>query len=144
MVRRMSAVLRSSEETIFSFTFWWIGASLVAMKRVPMLTPSQPSASAATRPRASAKPPEAIIGILMTLAAAGSSTRFGTSSSPGWPAHSKPSIEIASTPLPSRPRAVADGGALVDDLDAGRLAAWAMKGLGLLPAVSTILMPLNR
>ena len=62
--RRISAVERSSAATMASFTLWWIGASLVAMKRVPMFMPSQPSASAATSPRASAKPPEAMHGDL--------------------------------------------------------------------------------
>ncbi len=88
------------------------------MKRVPMLMPSQPSASAATRPRASASPPEAIIGILMTLAAAGSSTRLGTSSSPGCPAHSKPSMLMASTPIFSAEMPWRTRRALVDHLDA--------------------------
>ena len=110
------------------------------MKRVPMLMPSQPSASAATRPRASAKPPEASIGILITLAAAGSSTRLGTSSSPGWPAHSKPSIEIASTPafsaeMPWRTEVHLWITLMPASLNFGR------NGLGLLPAVSTIFTP---
>ena len=70
-----------------------------------MLTPSAPSASAATSPRASPKPPEAIIGIFTLSAAAGIRIRPGMSSSPGWPAHSKPSIEIASTPIRSADRA---------------------------------------
>ena len=69
------------------------------MKRVPMLMPSAPSDSAATRPRASPNPPEAIIGMLTLSAAAGIRIRPGMSSSPGCPAHSKPSIEIASTPI---------------------------------------------
>src|SRR3974390_1755324 len=62
---------------------------------------SAPSASAATRPRASPKPPEAIIGIFTLSAATGIRISPGVSSSPGWPAHSKPSIEIASTPMRS-------------------------------------------
>ena len=105
-----------------------------------MLMPSQPSASAATRPRASPKPPDASIGRLMASAAAGSSTRFGTSSSPGWPAHSKPSIEIASTPTfsaetPWRTEVHLWMTLMPAALSLGR------KGLGLLPAVSTIFMP---
>src|SRR6476646_3223306 len=72
--------------------------STVHMNREPMLMPSAPSASAATRPRASANPPEAIIGISILSAAAGISTRPGISSSPGCPAHSKPSMLMPSTP----------------------------------------------
>src|SRR5882762_4655511 len=79
----------------------WIGASTVAMNRVPMLIASAPSASAAARPRPSAKPPLAMIGRPTWSAAAGISTRPGTSSSPGWPAHSKPSMLTAATPLRS-------------------------------------------
>src|SRR5215510_6054284 len=100
------------------------------MKRVPMFMPSQPSASAATSPRASAKPPEASIGILITLAAAGSSTRLGMSSSPGWPAHSKPSIEIASTPVFSAEMPCRTEVHFVDHLDAGRLEL-GQEGLGI-------------
>ena len=55
----------------------WIGASFVAMKRVPMLTPSAPSASAATRPRASAKPPEAMNGIFSLSAVVGMQDQAG-------------------------------------------------------------------
>ena len=54
----------------------------------------------------------------MTLAAAGSSTRLGTSSSPGWPAHSKPSMQMASTPIFSAEMPWRTRGALVDHLDA--------------------------
>src|SRR5436305_6535279 len=49
----------------------------------------------------SPKPPDAIIGIFTLSAATGMRIRPGVSSSPGWPAHSKPSIEIASTPMRS-------------------------------------------
>src|SRR3569832_414659 len=88
------------------------------MKRVPMLMPSAPSASAATRPRPSPKPPEAIIGILILSAAAGIKISPGVSSSPGWPAHSRPSVEIASAPVRSADRPRRTAGAFVDDLDA--------------------------
>ena len=81
----------------------WIGLSTVAMKRVPMLTPSAPSASAATRPRASPKPPEAIIGIGCHLVGRRRDQHDQAGHvvpSPGWPAHSrKPSMEMASTPI---------------------------------------------
>src|SRR6266404_8483237 len=95
-----------------------MGLSLVHMKRVPMLMPSAPSASAATRPRPSPKPPEAIIGIFTLSAATGIRIRPGVSSSPGWPAHSKPSIEIAFDPHTLRRQRVADAGAFVHDHDA--------------------------
>ena len=81
------------------FTFSWTGASFVAMKRVPMLMPSAPSASAATSDRPSAMPPEATNGISSSSAARGSRMKFGTSSSPGWPPHSKPSTLTASQPI---------------------------------------------
>ena len=68
------------------------------MNREPMLMPSAPSASAATNPRASAKPPEAIIGMSILAAAARISTRPGMSSSPGCPARSNPSMLMPSTP----------------------------------------------
>ena len=120
-VRLVRMVSRSVFLTIASFTFWWIAASWVAMKRVPMLTPSAPSASAATSERPSAMPPEAITGMFTASTVAGSSTISVTSSSPGWPAHSKPSMQITSTPSRAAVTRVADRGALVDHLDAGGL-----------------------
>jgi hypothetical protein len=45
--------------------------------------------------------------------------KLGTSSSPGWPPHSKPSTLTASQPMALRLQRVAHRGALVDDLDAG-------------------------
>ncbi len=54
----ISSVPRSSVATMASLTFWWIQDSTVGMKRVPMLTPSAPSASVATRPRASPNRPK--------------------------------------------------------------------------------------
>ena len=60
-----------------------------------------PMASAATRLRASAMPPEATKGIVSSAATRGSRMKLGTSSSPGWPAHSKPSTETASQPIVS-------------------------------------------
>ena len=71
------------------------------MKRVPMFMPSAPSASAATRLRPSAMPPEATNGMLSSSAARGSRIMLGTSSSPGWPPHSKPSTLTASQPIAS-------------------------------------------
>ncbi len=46
-------------------------------------------------------PPDAITGMLSLLVAAGMRIRPGTSSSPGCPAHSKPSMLTASTPMRS-------------------------------------------
>src|SRR5258708_22900596 len=66
-------------------TLSWIGASAVAMNRVPILIASAPSARAAASPRPSAKPPLAMIGIATRSAAAGISTSPGTSSSPRVP-----------------------------------------------------------
>src|SRR6516225_1990972 len=72
------------------------------MKRVPMLMPSAPSASAATRPRPSPKPPEAIRGIVLARMAGA----FKTVDRDRIRAHAL-----------GRQR-VADAGALVHDLDA--------------------------
>src|SRR5260370_8722763 len=66
-------------------TLSWIGASAVAMNRVPILIASAPSARAAASPRPAAKPPLAMIGIATRSAAAGISTSPGTSSSPRVP-----------------------------------------------------------
>ncbi len=71
------------------------------MKRVPMFMPSAPMASAATRERASAMPPDATKGIFSSSAARGSRIMLGMSSSPGWPPHSKPSTLTASQPIDS-------------------------------------------
>ena len=80
------------------------------------------------------------MGMSSTLAAAGSSTRLVTSSSPGWPAHSKPSTDTAAQP---RLWAFREWRTEVHlwitlipcSLNSG------MKGSGLRPAVSTILTP---
>ena len=81
--RITSRVSSSVAATIASLTFSCTGASLVAMKRVPMLMPSAPSASAATSERPSAMPPDATNGIFSSSAARGSRMKLGTSSSPG-------------------------------------------------------------
>ena len=98
ITRRVSSSLAA---TMACFTLSCTGASLVAIKRVPMLMPSAPSASAATRERPSAMPPEATNGIFSSSAARGSRMKLGTSSSPGWPPHSKPSTLTASQPIAS-------------------------------------------
>ena len=83
-VRLVSRVSRSVFSTIFFFTFSWMAHSWVAMKRVPMLTPSAPSIRAAARLRPSAMPPEAITGVSPSASTvAGSKTIRPTSSSPG-------------------------------------------------------------
>ncbi len=81
--RMISRVSSSLACTSACFTFSCTGASCVAMKRVPMFMPSAPSASAATRLRPSAMPPEATNGIFSASAASGNRMKFGTSSSPG-------------------------------------------------------------
>jgi len=65
---------------------------------VPIFTPSAPNASAARKPLASPNPPEAITGMFNSSAARGTKINDVTSSSPGCPAHSKPSILIKSQP----------------------------------------------
>ena len=139
-LRKISSVPRSSVSTMACLTLSWMHDSTVHMNRVPMLMPSAPSASAATRPRASPKPPEAIIGISIFSAAAGISTRPGTSSSPGWPAHSKPSML-----MPSTPRLCAFTACRTDVHLCSTLMplSWNIGrcGAGLEPAVSTILIP---
>ena len=97
--RMISRVSSSLARTSACFTFSCTGASFVAMKRVPMFMPSAPSASAATRLRPSAMPPEATNGIFSASAASGNRMKFGTSSSPGCPPHSKPSTLTASQPI---------------------------------------------
>ena len=96
MTRRVSS---SDALTSAFLTFSCTGASLVAIKRVPMFMPAAPIASAATRLRASAMPPDATNGIFNSSAARGSRIMLGMSSSPGWPPHSKPSTLTASQPI---------------------------------------------
>ncbi len=79
----ISRVSSSDAATSAFLTLSWIGASLVAMKRVPMFMPCAPIASAATRLRASAMPPDATNGIFSSSAARGSRIMLGMSSSPG-------------------------------------------------------------
>ncbi len=110
------------------------------MKRVPMFMPSAPSASAATRLRPSAMPPEATNGIVSSSAARGSRMKLGTSSSPGWPPHSNPSTLTASQPIAS---ALSEWRTDVHLWITLMPAAFrsGMYGSGLRPAVSTILTP---
>ena len=121
-------------------TFWCTGASLVAIKRVPMFMPAAPIASAATRLRASAMPPEATNGIFNSSAARGNRIMLGMSSSPGWPPHSKPSTLTASQPILLGLQRMPDGRTFVDYLDAAAFKA-GIYCSGLRPAVSTILTP---
>src|SRR5690606_37447621 len=139
-LRRMSRVSVSLERVMASLMAGCTGDSWVHMKRVPMLMPSAPSASAATRPRASPKPPEAITGMSTCATVAGIRIRPGMSFSPTWPAHSKPSMETMSTPISWALRAWRG----VVHLWITRTPAAFRAGRcsrGLLPAVSTILMP---
>ena len=96
IIRRVS---NSDASTKACLTFGWTGASLVAINRVPIFIPSAPIARAATRLRPSAMPPEATNGICNSSAARGRRMKLGTSSSPGWPPHSKPSTDTASQPI---------------------------------------------
>ena len=77
------------------------GASAVAMNRVPMLTPSAPSAKQAANCRPFPMPPLAMYGTFNCSAAFANNTSPPTSSSPGCPAHSKPSTEMQSAPMRS-------------------------------------------
>ena len=135
-------VARSSLATMARLTFSCTGASVVATKRVPMLTASAPRASAATSPAPVAMPPPAMSGIRSARAAAGMRTRPGTSSSPGWPAHSNPSMLTASTPIRSAFSACRTEVALwMTVTPAARKAGrW---GSGFAPAVSTTFTPLS-
>ncbi|MNN50928.1 hypothetical protein D3C81_1655380 [compost metagenome] len=141
-VRKIRLVSRSLACTSACLTLSWIGASSVAQKRVPMFTPSAPSTSAAAMPRPSAMPPEAITGTDSLRAASGISTMPGTSSSPGWPAHSKPSIDTASTPRRSADSAWRMATHLWITFMPAALAR-AICSFGLLPAVSSTLTPFS-
>ena len=136
----ISRVSSSEAATIACLTWSCTGASLVAMKRVPMFMPAAPIANAATRLRASAMPPEATNGIFNSSAARGSRIMLGTSSSPGWPPHSKPSTLTASQPIRSafsecRTEVHLWMTLMPADFSGGRYCS------GLRPAVSTILTP---
>ncbi|CAB4826143.1 unannotated protein [freshwater metagenome] len=78
--------------------FWCTGDSTVATIRVPICTPSAPSANAAAMERPSAMPPAAIIGRPTRLAMRGSSTIDVTSRGFLNPAPSLPSTTSPSTP----------------------------------------------
>ncbi len=110
------------------------------MKRVPMLTPSAPSASAAASERPLAMPPEATNGTVRVSAARFSRMKLGVSSSPGWPPHSKPSTLIASQPTLSAFSEWRTEVHLWITLIPFSFSA-GMYFCGLLPAVSTILTP---
>ncbi|MNR24812.1 hypothetical protein D3C85_1419170 [compost metagenome] len=130
----------SLERVMASLMVACTGDSWVHMKRVPMLIPSAPRASAATRPRASPKPPEAITGIVTCATVAGIRIKPGMSFSPTWPAHSNPSMETMSTPMSWALRAWRGVVHLWITRTPAALRA-GMCSFGLLPAVSTILTP---
>mmetsp|Transcript_29739 Transcript_29739/g.69905 ORF Transcript_29739/g.69905 Transcript_29739/m.69905 type:complete len:275 (+) Transcript_29739:190-1014(+) len=114
--------------------------SLVAQMRVPRLTPSAPSASAAASCLPSLTPPLQTKGVESTLAPLAWSTKLPTSPSPGWPAHSKPSREMMWTPSRSAESACR----MVTHLWMVMSPAFLKVGtqtLGFEPAVSTILTP---
>ncbi len=104
-----------------------------------MLIPSAPSARAATSPRPSANPPDATIdGDL--FGGGRDEHEPGDVVLAGWPAHSKPSMLMPSTPLSW---ALIACRTLVHLCSTFTPAAWKSGrcGAGLEPAVSTILMP---
>ncbi len=140
IVRKIRLVSRSPASTSACLTLSWIGASFVHMKRVPMLMPCAPSARQAAIWQPSAMPPEASTGILQARTAAGIRMRFVTSSSPGWPAHSKPSMRDQSTPCLSAESAWRTEVHLCTTVMPCSL-NFGTTSRGLLPAVSTILMP---
>ena len=105
-----------------------------------MLIASAPRASAATRPRPSPQPPDAITGIDTASTAAGNSTAEPTSSSPGCPAHSNPSMLTASTPSDSAFTACLTDVHLCTTTAPDALSA-GMSGSGELPAVSNTRTP---
>ena len=105
-----------------------------------MFMPAAPSANAATRLRASAMPPDATNGIFNSSAARGNRIMLGTSSSPGWPPHSKPSTLTASQPIRSALSECRTDVHLWMTLMPAAFSA-GMYCSGLRPAVSTILTP---
>ena len=74
MTRRVSSSVACR---IACFTLSCTGASLVAMKRVPMLMPSAPMRQRRDKLLPSATPPEATKGIFSSSAARGSRIKFG-------------------------------------------------------------------
>ncbi len=110
------------------------------MKRVPMFIPSAPRAREATSERPSAMPPEETNGISSSSAALGSRIMLGTSSSPGWPPHSKPSTDTASHPMACALSAWRTEVHLWITLMPASL-RYGSTGSGLRPAVSTIFTP---
>ena len=136
----MSLVSNSLASIIASFTFWWTGASLVAIKRVPIFIPSAPNARAATNCCPLPIPPDATKGIFNSAAARGSKIILGMSSSPGWPPHSNPSTLAASHPIFSAFRECRTEVHLCITLMPAPL-SFSIYFSGLLPAVSTILTP---
>src|SRR5271156_1202020 len=118
--RMINRVSSSEAATIARLTLSCTGASLVAMKRVPMFMPAAPIASAATRLRASAIPPEATNGIFNSSAARGSKIIGNVVFARMAAAFETVDADrIASDPFGLE--RVPHRGAFVDDLDAGRL-----------------------
>ena len=87
-------------------------------------------------------PPEATKGMVSSSAARSSRIMFGTSSSPGWPAHSKPSTDTASQPMRSALSAWRTEVHLWITRTPPALSC-SMCGSGLRPAVSTMVTPLS-
>mmetsp|Transcript_84573 Transcript_84573/g.244377 ORF Transcript_84573/g.244377 Transcript_84573/m.244377 type:complete len:208 (-) Transcript_84573:172-795(-) len=136
----MCVVSVTAALTMVSLMFWWIGASLVHIKRVPMFSPSAPIANAAANCTPVAEPPLATKGTFNSCAACASNTQLPTSSSPGCPPQSKPSMEMKSAPM----RTAACAWRVATHLWMTKTPA-SFKALmtfsGLRPAVSTTLTP---
>ena len=131
-----SVVDRSSPRTSASLIPSLTGASFVAMNRVPMLTPSAPSARHAASWRPLPIPPDAMYGTRRRSAALARSTNAPTSSSPGCPAHSNPSTLMQSAPSRSAVSACLIATHLCTTVTPCFL-KYAIHSPGLRPAVST-------
>ncbi len=112
--RKIRLVARSSLSTRKRLTASWIGASTVAQKRVPIVMPSAPSASAATSPAPIGK-----AAARKHRQPAPDRQRPGSGPDrhivfAGMAGAFEPSIEIAFQPIPLGRKGMADGGAFVD------------------------------
>src|SRR5947199_213026 len=104
MVRTVSS---SVAATTFSLYNEWAAASGVARNRVPRTTPSAPSASAATTPRASAIPPAATTGVGATASTTRGTRTIVATWPATWPPASTPCATMTSTPARAACRAAA-------------------------------------
>src|SRR6185369_7510509 len=96
--RLRKTVSVSFAPTIMSFQFWCTGLSAAETMRVPIWTPSAPSAKAAAMVRPSVMPPAAITGRSVFEQTSGSRTMVATSRAFLNPPPSPPSTTSPSTP----------------------------------------------